>query len=98
MDGRYHSGSEFGLEHLSSLARNAEGRSKKRLCSGRPETDKNVRPNETQFGFKPWTTSGDVARTRFLVNAPLPTGLPFEMFNRVCDVNFAAVDPGFFQS
>jgi hypothetical protein len=75
MDGRYDPGSEVGLEHLSSLAGDAERRSKKRLRSGRPEADKNVRPNETQFRFKPWTTSGDFARTRFLVNAPLPTRL-----------------------
>ena len=52
MDGRYDPGSEVGLEPLSSLAGDAERRSKKRLRSGRSEADKNVWPNETQFCFK----------------------------------------------
>src|SRR5437660_7274788 len=47
-----------------------------------------------QLRFQPGPTSGDVARTWFLMDPAFPARFPFEMFHRVGDINFVAVDSG----
>ena len=72
--------------------------SQKRTRRGRAEANEHAGPNDAQFRFQPGTASGDMARAWFLVDAPFPTRLPFEVLDRVRDVDRVAIDPRFFES
>ena len=60
-----------------------------RSIPGRPD----FRFNKTQLGFHPRATSGNVARTWLLMDAPFAARLPLEMLHRVRDVNLLAINP-----
>ena len=72
--------------------------SQKRTRRGRAEANEHAGPNDAQFRFQPGTAGGDIARAWFLVDAPFPTQLPFEVLGRVRDVDRVAIDPRFFES
>src|ERR1700730_10256787 len=62
------------------------------------QADNHLRPKCTDFGVKPWATRGNFRCVRFLMDAPLPSRLPLEMFHRIRNINFPAVDSGFDES
>ena len=62
------------------------------------QADNHLRPKCADFGVKPWATRGKFRCVRFLMDAPLPSRLPLEMFHRICNVGFPAVDSGFEES
>src|SRR5207249_9595351 len=65
---------------------------KESLAGGRSEADKQPGFNQAQLRFEPGPAGGDFARVGFLMDSPLPARLPFEMLDRICDVNLVPID------
>src|SRR5712691_11019711 len=94
---RHHACRDWRYQDLAALARDAEGWAENGLRGGRSETNEDAWPNESQFRFQPWPAGRDLARVWLFVNAAFPARLPFEVLHCVSEVNFVAVDPGFFE-
>ena len=92
MDRGHNARGQVRFQNFPALAGDAEGRAKDRLRRGRAQADENFRPNEAQFRLKPGPAGRDIARARFLVDAPFSARLPLEMLDRVGDVNGVAID------
>lgn len=88
---------ELGAEQLAALARDAKTGPEDRLRRGCAETDEDARPNDAQFRLEPGPASGKVTRAWFLVDAPFAARFPFEVLDRVGDVNRVAIDPRFLE-
>jgi len=70
------------------LERSAE----QRLCRRPTETDERFRSHERNLSIQPRATSCNLRRARLLVNAPLASGLPFEVLHDVGDIDIVARD------
>src|SRR5688572_24282041 len=88
---------QFGLDELSALFADTEITPKQSLRSGRAKADEHLGLDNFQLRFQPWPARRDLARVRFLVNAPLPFRFPFEVLHRVRDIDLVAVDARFLQ-
>lgn len=59
------------------------------------ERDHDARPQRIEFALEPVAARGDLALRRRLVQAPLAAWFPFEMLDRVRQVDVCAFDAGF---
>ena len=91
-------GANSRFQHRSALFGDPERGTENRLRRGRSETDEQFRLHDSQFGFHPRPAGGDLARVRFLMDAPFAARLPFEMLHGIGDINVVAIDPRFFQA
>jgi len=62
------------------------------------ETNYDLRLHELDFGVEPGAASCDLQRIRLLVNAPLASRLPLEVFDGIGDVRLLAIDARLQQS
>lgn len=82
---------------FSPVLSQPEGRSQQRVrCSG-PHGHNDVRLNHFDFGLQPRPAGLHLPRAGFGVQPPLAPLFPFEMFDRIGDEHFVAVDSGILQ-
>ena len=94
MNSRKDSWGKLGRQYFSPFARDTEPRTKDRLrCCGTHCHDQSW-SNDSQLRFQPGPARCDLARVWFLMNPAFAARLPFEMFNRVCNVNLRPIDSG----
>lgn len=88
----------FRLLDLAVGLRDFERGTKQGLSSDRPKADDQPGMHNFQFCLKPGAASMDLLYAGLFVNAELSARLPFEMLDGIGDVNFSAIDTGFFQA
>src|ERR1041384_1517967 len=92
MNRSHHNRRKCRFNDLAALACDAELLSEQALSSGGSEADDDFGFDRVNLRFKPRAASIDLRWFRFLVNATLTAGLPFEVFAPVCDISLAAID------
>src|ERR1044072_7578115 len=75
-----------------------DGASQQRLSGGRTEAHDDLRPQDPEFGLEPWPASANLSGIRFRMDAPLASGLPFEVFDDIGDVRATPVYAGTLES
>ena len=93
MHGREDVLGEVGLDRLPALLRDPELPAEKRLCCDRAKTDQHARLDDRELGVEPRPAGSDLRPVRLLVDPPLPARPPFEVLDRVRDVDLRAIDP-----
>ena len=88
---------KFGRQYFAALARDAKRRAEDRLRRRRSEADQQLSFDQTQLRFQPRTAGSDLPRIWFPMNPAFPAGLLLKMLHRVRDINFFAINSGFFE-
>src|SRR5690349_2465626 len=94
MNGRHYVRRERRFDELAAWFGDAKLWTEKWLGGRSAERDDHLGFDQRELGLEPGTTSGNLSRIRFLVNAAFATRLPFEMFDDVGDVGLFAIDAG----
>jgi hypothetical protein len=84
---------EVGLDRLPALLRDPELPAEERLRCDRAQADQHARLDDREFGVEPRPARSDLRPVRLLVDPPLPARSPFEVLDRVGDVDLRAIDP-----
>ena len=91
---REHQRREGRRDELAAMPGDAECRAEQRLRRGGTEADDRQRLDQRDLGIEPRPAGRDLARFRFLVDAPLAARLPSEMLHHIGDVYLRAIDAG----
>src|SRR5258706_6419583 len=81
-------------QQLPAVLHQLELRSQNRLRGDRAETDHDPRPDCLELRLEPRPARFDLRHAWFLVDAPLAARLPFEVLDRVGEVDVAPQDAG----
>lgn len=89
-------GRPFRLDRHPALLHHAEVAAEQCLGGRRAQANDDARTNQRDLLLEPRTTRANLARTGCLVDAPLRLGVarPFEMLDRVRDIDLVAIDAG----
>ena len=85
-------------KNLTAMLGNAKLRSQQSLCSGCSQANDNAGKDGCDFLLQPRTASHNFQRIGLLMEPNLAPRLPFEMLNRVGQVNFGSIDAGRLQA
>src|SRR2546422_11124064 len=80
------------LDELAALHADAEVAAEQHLGRGRAQQYQQVRLHHGDLGIQPGPAGVDLSGVRLLVQAPLALRLPFEVLDRVRDIDMPAVD------
>ncbi len=94
MDRRGHRLGEVRLDQRAAAPSDAKRPAEERLGCGRAEQHEHPGLDHRDLCLEPGAASGDLARARLLMNAPLPARLPLEVLHGIRHVRSGAVDPG----
>ena len=85
------------LQQAAAIAGHPHRGPEQRPGRGRPESDYGAWLDRLDLRLQPWTAGLDLARAGRLMQTPLAARSPFEVLDRVGDVDRATLDPGFRQ-
>ena len=88
---------ECRFEQFTAALRDAESAAEQRLRGGGAEANHDFGLKQGDFGIEPRTAGCDFGAVWFLMDAAFSARLPFEMFDRIGDVGFVAIDAGLFE-
>src|SRR5438105_15078642 len=92
MDGGHHQRQPRPLDELTALRADAKIAAEHRLGRSRPEQHEDPWLDERNLGVEPRPAGTDLRGVRFLMQASLSRGFPFEMLDRIGDIDAGAVD------
>src|SRR5215475_10083041 len=98
MQCRHNRRKSWRVLNLSVVLRDAERRSEQSLGRGCSERNDQLWMHGFEFRVEPWSTGGDLLHGWLFVDAHLAARLPLEVLDRICDIDFAAIDLSFFKS
>ena len=97
MDGGGYVGSQIGFYEFAAMLGYAKFLAEQSLGRGGAEADDHFRLQAGDFGLQPGAAGVDFRGGWLFVDAAFPSRLPAEMFHRIRDVNFFAIDSRFEQ-
>src|SRR3954464_15065615 len=94
MHRRQRAGGPARRYRAAAVADDAKILAEQRLRGGRAERDEDFRPNGGKLGLEPRKAGGDFRRIGLAVDAPGAARHPFEMLDRIAEIDVASLDPG----
>jgi hypothetical protein len=85
-------------KHLAAVLRKPKFRTQEILCSGRAETNDEVRLDSCDLRFEPRAASRDFERVRLLMQPDFAPRFPFEVLHGIGYVNHGPIDTGCLQA
>lgn len=86
---------ELRVERHAAILGHSDALPEEALRCGRAHQDERAGLDERELRLEPETAGHRFRPARHVMDPPRPSGLPFEVLDRVRDVGGAAVDPGF---